>query len=131
MREAAGADAALAQARRGALDVVVADLAPIPGVERSVVQDLLDEFGGLRVIAIAGQLDDDLPFAVEAGVDAGTVQVLSRPFSDRQLHDAIRQVLQEDALALRRPITTQQVLTWLLVLLAVVIVAEVIVLVLS
>ena len=91
--EAWDAEVALDLYRRSPVDAVVTDLV-MPGMGgQALIKDLRSEDPDVRIVAISGALDHDVPSLLAEAEGLGALETLPKPFTSEQLLGAVDTVL--------------------------------------
>ena len=100
--EAMDAEAALDLFRNSPVDVVITDLV-MPGKGgQALIKELRAEDPDVRIVAISGALDQDVPALLAEADRLGALRTLPKPFTSEQLLDSIDSVLAAPLAAPRR-----------------------------
>ena len=92
--EASDGDTALNSYRDAPADVVITDLVMPGRGGQGLIRDLRREFPKVRIVAISGALDQDVPSLLAQADRLGALKTLSKPFTSDQLFEAIDGVMQ-------------------------------------
>lgn len=92
--EASDAEAALKSYRDAPADVVITDIVMPGRGGQGLIRDLRREFPEVRIVAISGALDQDVPSLLAEADRLGALKTLPKPFTSEQLSEAIEGVMQ-------------------------------------
>lgn len=92
--EASDGEAALNSYRDAPADVVITDLVMPGRGGQGLIRDLRREFPQVRIVAISGALDHDVPSLLQEADRLGALKTLPKPFTSEQLREAIDGVMQ-------------------------------------
>lgn len=102
--EAMDAEAALDLFRNSPVDAVITDLV-MPGKGgQALIKELRAQDPDVRIVAISGALDQDVPALLAEADRLGALRTLPKPFTSEQLLDSIDSVLAAPQAAPRRSV---------------------------
>ena len=97
--EASSAEDAIARYRNGPPDVVVTDIV-LPGKSGlDLIGELRRTFPGVRVVAMSGAIESDVPALLEHSKELGVIYGLPKPFTTTQLLEAVERTLAGPAIS--------------------------------
>ncbi len=91
--EAPNGEVALQMYRRNPTEVVLTDIVMPEMDGRKLISALRDSFPDVRIIAISGATDRDVPELLRDGKRLGARQTLQKPFTSQQMLDAVHTAL--------------------------------------
>lgn len=96
--EAADGASALERYRDSTPHLVITDVIMPEMDGHALIAELLADYPRARIVAMSGALDHDVPSLLADARQSGAVQALPKPFTTRQLMDAVETTLTlEDA----------------------------------
>ena len=87
--EAPNGEVALDMYRDAPTDVVLTDIVMPEMDGREFISLLRDQFADARIVAISGAIGYDIPELLRDGQRRGALQTLQKPFTSRQMLDAV------------------------------------------
>ncbi len=92
--EATNGKKALRQFRKSEPHAVITDIV-MPDMDgHELIAKLLAECPAVRIVAISGAIEQDVPKLLEQAAQSGALRTLSKPFTSEQLFAAVREVLE-------------------------------------
>lgn len=91
--EAPNGEVALDMYRDAPTDVVVTDIVMPEMDGREFISLLRDQFADARIVAISGAIGHDIPELLRDGQRRGALQTLQKPFTSRQMLEAVQAAL--------------------------------------
>ncbi len=91
--EAPNGEVALEMYRRNPTEVVLTDIVMPEMDGRKLISALRDSFPDVRIVAISGATDRDVPELLRDGKRLGARQTLQKPFTSQQMLDAVHTAL--------------------------------------
>ncbi len=91
--EAPNGEVALEMYRRNPTEVVLTDIVMPEMDGRKLISALRDSFPDVRIVAISGATDRDVPELLRDGKQLGARQTLQKPFTSQQMLDAVHTAL--------------------------------------
>ena len=91
--EAPNGEVALEMYRRNPTEVVLTDIVMPEMDGRKLISALRDSFPDVRIVAISGATDRDVPELLRDGKRLGALQTLQKPFTSQQMFDAVHTAL--------------------------------------
>jgi DNA-binding response OmpR family regulator len=111
--EAADGETALHLYRQSPTDAVITDLV-MPGKGgQGLITDLRVENPTVRIVAISGAIDQDVPALLAEAEGRGALRTLAKPFTSEQLLEAVGEVLGGEAGASRHVPRARAIEGWL------------------
>lgn len=113
--EATDGESALKAYRDAPVDVVITDLVMPGRGGKGLIRDLRREFPQVRIVAISGAIDQDVPSLLAEADRLGALKTLPKPFTSEQLMEAIEGVMQmsvDDLPPLPEPEESSEISEW-------------------